>query len=235
MQANKLTINFKKTNFILFGDKSQRHSMNIFCSQQTISQVDSVKYLGILIDSKLTWNSHLEHLGKKVASGASVLFKLQPFADIHLLRIVYFSLVYSHLIYGILNWATANWSIIADLAKLNNRAIRSLLKVNRREHIPLRDMFYSARILQIKDIYNYELAKHMYRVWHNIFPDYIINGFNISATAKIRQTRQTSKLIFKIPLAKKLTERIHSFRGPTIWNNIPNDFKLVTSHIFPIL
>ena len=82
MQANKLTINFKKTNFILFGDKSQRHSMNIFCSQQTISQVDSVKYLGILIDSKLTWNSHLEHLGKKVASGASVLFKLQPFAVI---------------------------------------------------------------------------------------------------------------------------------------------------------
>ena len=49
MQANKLTINFKKTNFILFGDKSQRHSMNIFCSQQTISQVDSVKYLGILM------------------------------------------------------------------------------------------------------------------------------------------------------------------------------------------
>ena len=129
--------------------------MNIFCSQQTISQVDSVKYLGILSDSKLTWNSHLEHLGKKVASGASVLFKLQPFADIHLLRIVYFSLVYSHLICGILNWATANWTS-ADLAKLNNRAIRSLLKVNRREHIPLRDMFYSARILQIKDIYNYE-------------------------------------------------------------------------------
>ena len=181
------------------------------------------------LSTPVQMNSHLEHLGKKLASGASVLFKLQPFADIHLLRIVYFSLVYSHLIYGILNWATANWSSIADLAKLNNRAIRSLLKVNRREHIPLRDMFYSARILQIKDIYNYELAKHMYRVWHNIFPDYIINGFNISATAKIRETRQTSKLIFKIPLAKKLTERIHSsFRGPTIWNNIPNDFKLVS-------
>ena len=161
MQANKLTINFKKTKFILFGDKSQRHSMIIFCSQQTTSQVDSVKYLGIFIDSKLTWNPHLEHLGKKVASGASVLFKLQPFADIHLLRIVYFSLVYSHLNKGILNWARANWSGIADLARLNNRAIRSLLQLNRRERFPLRDMFYSARILQIKDIYNYELAKHM--------------------------------------------------------------------------
>jgi len=88
IQANKLTINFKKTNFILFGDKSQRHSINIFCSEQTLSQVDSVKYLGILIDSKLTWTSHLENLGKKVASGTSVLFKLQPFADVHLLRIL---------------------------------------------------------------------------------------------------------------------------------------------------
>ena len=138
----------------------------------------------MLIDSKLTWTSHLEHLDKKVASGASVLFKLQPFADVHLLRIVYFSLVYSHLICGILNWATANWSSIADVVKLNNRAIRSLLKVNRRQRIPLRGLFYSARILQIKDICNYELAKHMYRMYHNIFPDYIINGFNISATTK---------------------------------------------------
>ena len=143
--------------------------MNIFCSQQTISQVDSVKYLGILIDSKQTWNNHCENLGKKAASGASVLFKLQPFADVHLLIIVYFSLVYSHLIYGILNWATANWSSIAYLANLNNRAIRSLLKVNRRDRIPPRDLFYSARILQIKDIYNHELAKHMYRVHHKRF------------------------------------------------------------------
>ena len=76
----------------------------------------------------------------------------------------------------------------------------------------------------------------MYKVWHNIFPDYIINGFNISATAKLRETRQTTKLTYKIPLAKTLTERNHSsFRGPTIWNNIPIDFKLVTYSRFCIL
>ena len=85
-----------------------------------------------------------------------------------------------------MNWATVNWSSTADLVKLNNRAIRSLLNVNRRERISLEDLY----IQQIKDIYNYELAKHMYKIYHNIFPDYIINGFNIFATAKIRETRQ---------------------------------------------
>jgi len=89
-----------------------------------------------------------------------------------------------------LNWATANWPSIADLLKLNNRAIRNLLKVNRRKRIPHRDLFYFARILQINDIYNYEFAKQMYKIYHDIFPDYIINGFNISATTKIRETRQ---------------------------------------------
>jgi len=65
------------------------------------------------------------------------------------------------------------------------------------------------------------------QIYHIIFPDYIINGFNISTTTKIRETKQTSKLTYKILLAKILNERRHtSFRGPTIWNDIPNDFKL---------
>ena len=58
-----------------------------------------------------------------------------------------------------MHWSTASWSSIADLVELNNRAISSLLEVNRREHIPLKDLFYSARILQIKYICNYELEK----------------------------------------------------------------------------
>jgi len=72
--------------------------MNRFCSQQTISHLDAVQYLGILTDSKLTWNSHSESLGQNIASGASVLFELQPFADVHLLRMVYICLVYSLLL-----------------------------------------------------------------------------------------------------------------------------------------
>jgi len=57
----------------------------------------------------------------------------------------------------------------------------------------------------------------------------VINGFNISATIKIRETRQTSKLPCKIPVAKTLNEQRHtSFRGPTIWNDIPKDFKVVS-------
>jgi len=56
----------------------------------------------------------------------------------------------------------------------------------------------------------------MHKIYHNIFSDYIINGFNISATTKIRETRQTSKLTYET-LAMTLNEQRHtSFRGPTM-------------------
>jgi len=53
----------------------------------------------------------------------------QPFADVHLLRIVYFSLVYSRLIYRILNWTAAKWSSSADLIKLNIELLVLYLKL----------------------------------------------------------------------------------------------------------
>jgi len=34
----------------------------------------------------------------------------------------------------------------------------------------------------------------MYKMYCNILPDYIINGFNISATTKIRETRQNFQI-----------------------------------------
>jgi len=70
----------------------------------------------------------------------------------------------------------------------------------------------------------------MYKIYHNIFPDYIINGFNISTTTKIRESRQISKLLYKMTPAKTLNKQRHtSFRGPTIWNDIPKDFKVVSN------
>ena len=67
----------------------------------------------------------------------------------------------------------------------------------------------------------------MYEIYHNIFTDYIINCFNISVSTKIRETRQTSKITYEIPPAKTHERRHSSFRGPTMWNDILNDFELV--------
>ena len=64
-------------------------------------------------------------------------------------------------------------------------------------------------------IYSYELAKHMYKIVTISFLITSYNGFNISATTIIRETRKTSKLTYKIPLAKTLNDNVtYLFEGP---------------------
>jgi len=79
-----------------------KSSPNLSCGGLTKEQVDSIKYLGVVIDSRLNWDLHIAHADKKVACGSAALYKLQPYVNVDLLRKVYLSIVYCHLHYVIL-------------------------------------------------------------------------------------------------------------------------------------
>ena len=47
-----------------------------------ICPVHSIKYLGILVDSKLMWKPHIAELSKKSARTAGIFFRMRHFAAI---------------------------------------------------------------------------------------------------------------------------------------------------------
>ena len=65
--------------------------------------------------SNLSWKEQIASVEKKVAQGCHALFKLQPIANISLLRKVYFSLIYSYLQYAILIWGNVPTSYLKHL------------------------------------------------------------------------------------------------------------------------
>ena len=110
-----------------------------------------------------------------VACGSAALYKLQPYVNVDLLRKVYFSVVYCHLHLAILIWGTANKILLDSLVKLNNRAIRNVCKIHTNEQISIKDMHLSAYILEISNIYKYELAKYMFKICNGILPKEFTN------------------------------------------------------------
>ena len=57
LQLNKITLKYKKSNCVLFTNNSIRNS-NDFCKTATngiIYENTTLKYLGVIIDRKLTW------------------------------------------------------------------------------------------------------------------------------------------------------------------------------------
>ena len=60
-KLNKLSLNIKKTNYIIFRSKYSKSdinatgNLNIFIDNVKIEQVHETKFLGVIINSNLTW------------------------------------------------------------------------------------------------------------------------------------------------------------------------------------
>ena len=61
LEANRLALNVSKTNFVIFHSPANKINefIKIKVGTKPISQVEQVKYLGILVDCTLRWKPHI--------------------------------------------------------------------------------------------------------------------------------------------------------------------------------
>ena len=79
LSINRLSLNISKTNFVIFAPINKRKAtVTILINKVAIDEVQHVKYLGVLIDSQLTFKYHIEEMTKKVSRAIGVLYKLRP-------------------------------------------------------------------------------------------------------------------------------------------------------------
>src|SRR5271166_6408069 len=74
---NRLSLNLSKTNYILFGNKriSVPAHLSLDIDGTLILEVDNTKFLGIYIDSKLSWNLHVNTIATKIAKSLGIINK----------------------------------------------------------------------------------------------------------------------------------------------------------------
>ena len=111
LRKNKLSLNYVKTNYMIINKQLRTKvvcEFNLRINDYTISRVNKVKYLGVLLDDDLTWSSHISYLSLQLARYSGLFYKLRPFASKETLSMLYYSIVYSRLHYGISAWGTAS-------------------------------------------------------------------------------------------------------------------------------
>ena len=76
LKVNKLSLNIKKTHFILFTNKNaSKPIVNISIDGHKIDETGHTKFLEVVIDSKLTWKNHISYITGKIAKGIGVITK----------------------------------------------------------------------------------------------------------------------------------------------------------------
>ncbi|KAJ8711160.1 hypothetical protein PYW07_008402 [Mythimna separata] len=139
LTQNLLTLNLNKTTFITFSPRKASqpapsfcltaHSCHTvrgtFCGCTKIVRSDSIKYLGVWVDSALTWSDQINSLVSRVRKLIFVFKNLRTSANFSTLRTVYFALAHSILTYCISAWGGAGKCLMLRL----ERAQRAVLKV----------------------------------------------------------------------------------------------------------
>ena len=65
LKTNTLSLNVNKTHYILFHRARIKFSdvfLNVYMSNSTLTQVECCKYLGVILDSKMSWVQHITYV-----------------------------------------------------------------------------------------------------------------------------------------------------------------------------
>ena len=98
LNVNRLSLNIDKTNFIIFHpyNKPLKQHVTIKINKKAINEKESIKYLGVLVDSSLSWKYQISNLTKKISGAIGIMYKLKPFLPLIVMKSVYYSLIFPH-------------------------------------------------------------------------------------------------------------------------------------------
>ena len=229
LSANKLSLNIKKTHFIIFksrGKKSNQH-VSIIINNQEIEQVKCTKFLGLYIDDEFTWKYHIDQVASKISKMTGILAKARHYLSLKTLQTIYDTMVYPYLTYCNIVWASTYPSRLKSLFMLQKKIVRIMTFAKYKENS--KPLFLSLKILNIYELNIYLMALFMYSYFNENLPSYFNNYFKLNEMIHSHNTRTASNLFidYKRTNYGKFSLK---FRGAQIWNKLPKDLKLSKSY-----
>ena len=175
--ANKLSLNVSKSNFLIINPHQRKIDKPIALQidNEKLEQKDYAKYLGVLVDKRLSWKQHIKQLNIKISKSIGLLYKTRHLVPLETLCTLYNSFIQSHMLYGILNWGSAYNTNLEPLKCNLRKAIRVIDFAKYQAHS--KPLFKKYSLLNFDSMYKLEVAKFMFDIYHEngeIFNDLFI-------------------------------------------------------------
>ena len=200
--------------------KKKKSKFKLEINNNHITESGSIKYLGVIIDYKLIWKTHIEHICSKIAKGSWALTRLKKYVSKQTLIKIYYFMIYSHLRYCITTCGSASKTTLMPLVKLQKRIVQIIGGCDYRDLTEL--IFQEMKLLTLSDIFFLESAKSMHGILYKE-NNTTSNLFLTAASIHKHYTRYSDKGIYYIqPTNLSLTSKAINVTGPVIWAKIPH-------------
>jgi hypothetical protein len=169
-----------------------------------IDETDITKFLGLHLDSKLTWNNHIDIVCKKLSRFSYALYNLSKRVNKLSVLSAYHAYVTSTLRYGVIFWGNSTDREIAFRAQ--KKCLRSVCRISPTE--TCRTHFIELNILTLPCLYIYEVGIYV--------------KSNISQFSVFNSCRQKDK-IYTGPFKTALLRKSIFGMAPKIYNKFPKN------------
>jgi hypothetical protein len=228
-KANKLKLNAKKTKMVCFRKKNQNvqlEQVKIYLDGVKLSFEEEVSFLGMTIDSHLTWESHCCKVANKVSRNSSIISRVRKMLPPESLKLLYNSLILPHLQYGLILWGNCTSQNRKRITTVQKRIVRIVSKSYYRAHTEPR--MKTLGILRMEDLYKHQCNKLVYDCLREIAPKEIQGLFQVKAETNdytLRTSTQSPQDIEETNFKSKQGKSSFRAQAPKLWNNLTTQIR----------
>ena len=156
-----------------------------------------------------------------------MLGRLRPIIGKELTLGLYKSLVLPVLDYADVMYDCLNVKDCRDIQKLQNYALRIINMAG--YETSTRDMHIEADLMYLSDRRHSHTITYVYKGLHGLLPDGVAGQLIPVNTAHNLNTRAAHRNDLSLPAFHlDMTRRAFRYRGPSFWNKLPHDLKVVS-------
>jgi len=188
LKANKLSLNIGKTKYMLFHKHNKIiPELKLKINNVILEKVNEFCFLGLNLDTNLTWNAHIRKISGKLNRSIGVLNKLKYTLPQKIKILIYNSFILSQINYCILAWGFK----VDELSLHQKAAVRIISNSNFTAHSE--PILKNLNLLKFPDIFNLHKIKFYYKYLKNDLPIYFLDfEFKENKNIHLHDTRNKS-------------------------------------------
>ena len=219
-KCNKLSLNVSKTQCMFFKRVGVQYNLDnstLKIDATPLKFYDTVQFLGVVLNSNLSWNDHISSVCVKVSRFIGILNRLKYEIPCNILFTLYNAYILPYLSYCNSIWGNTYSCHLERLFLLQKKAIRICTKSDYRAHTS--ELFQSLHTLKLQDINKLQIASLMQRYHAKTLSPYLMNMFTVNSNIHSYNTRSSNRF-HRWNYSNNKSKYSLRHTGPALWNDL---------------
>ena len=162
----------------------------------------------------MTFGPQIGKVTKKISQNTGLLYRIRDYLPTKARLDYYYAFVYPYLSYNVIFWGSTYDTYLNPLIIQHKRTIRTLSDASYRDHT--NPLFKQLGLLKFLDIYKFHILVYMHKALSK-------------GKYAPRHNLSTRNRDLAVPVFHSLTntQRAVSFKGPTLWNELPLNLRSI--------